>query len=329
MTHQVELGIIGLGHVYDWQAKALDLVGELQVVGGTDAEREKASKLSSGRFFDSVDELLSSNIRAVLVSTPPATHHAIATKALEAGKDVLLEKPATLDQDELSDLYARARSSGRLLVVAFHAAFAGDVRWIVEALETGGLDYHGGLDFARMSFFDPYLTPTGINPAHRALGGSWIDSGINALSVLGSIVTHVTLVEARVTVLPQVSELDVASVVDLAITDRNTGRRGGASIETNWALGINRKTTSLRFVDGTDVLLDHSGQRVVERSSDGSQRTLADFSRAAPRLVTHYVGVFRDFVKRLRQRDDNEEFTRVTHRLLFEARDRAIRFRTA
>jgi len=329
MSNQVELGIVGLGHVYDWQVKAIDLMGELHVVGGTDVDREKASKLSSGRFFDSVDELLSSNIDAVLVSSPPATHHAIATKALEAGKDVLLEKPAALDQDELSDLYARARSTGRLLVVAFHAAFAADVRWVVAALETGELDYHGGLDVVRMSFFDPYLTPTGINPAHRALGGSWIDSGINALSVLASIVTHVTLVEARATVVPQVGELDVASVVDLAIADRNTGRRGVASIETNWALGINRKTTTLRFVDGTAVLLDHSGQRVVERPSDGSQRTLADFSQGPPRLVTHYVGVFQDFVKRLRQREDNEEFTRLTHQLLFEARASAIKFSMA
>lgn len=66
MSHQTELGIVGLGHVYDWQAKALDLVDELHVVGGTDADRQKAPKLSRGQFFDSPDELLASDVSACL-----------------------------------------------------------------------------------------------------------------------------------------------------------------------------------------------------------------------------------------------------------------------
>lgn len=199
----------------------------------------------------------------------------------------------------------------------------------MKGLESGVLDDHGGVDVVRMSFFDPYLTPTGIDPAHAALGGSWIDSGINALSVLVSIVKDPILTEARATIAPQVGALDVASAVDFEFTDRPTGRRGIASIETNWALGINRKMTSLRFVDGTEVLLDHSGQRVLEKSTNGVQRTLADFSQGKERLVTHYVGVFEDFVQRLRRGQDNEDFTRLTHRLLFQARDSTIKYQMA
>ncbi len=325
MRHRTKLGIIGLGHVYDWQAKALELVPGLHVVGGTDTNRDTAQRLVHGRFFDSAQALLAADVQAVLISTPPATHYEIAVQALTAGKDVLIEKPATLDLEKLSDLHALATDAGQLLVVAFHAAFAPDLQWFQKALEAGRFKQHGAIDVVKMSFFDPYITPSGIEPSRMHLGGSWIDSGINALSVLASLVEDAVLMEARATTIPQVSGIDIACAADFAFPTGVTGRRGIATIETNWALGINRKLTSVRFVDGTEVVLDHSGQRVLKRVPGETIQELADCAQGRERLVNHYVGVFEDFIRRLRLRRGNEQLSRVTHRLLFEGRDGAIR----
>jgi predicted dehydrogenase len=63
------------------------------------------------------DEMLSDDaIEAVIVATPPATHHALVKRALEAGKHVLVEKPLAtrlVDGIELADI---ARTSGLMLM---------------------------------------------------------------------------------------------------------------------------------------------------------------------------------------------------------------------
>src|SRR6266852_6316499 len=44
--------------------------------------------------------LVSSEVRGVVIATPAETHYQIARAAIEAGKDVLVEKPLTLDVPE-------------------------------------------------------------------------------------------------------------------------------------------------------------------------------------------------------------------------------------
>ena len=55
--------------------------------------------------WDDLDAMLAlPEIDAVIVATPPRTHHAIVRAALEAGKHVLVEKPLAKTSDEARDL---------------------------------------------------------------------------------------------------------------------------------------------------------------------------------------------------------------------------------
>lgn len=55
---------------------------------------------------------------AVLVVTPPETHHALAAAALRAGKHVLLEKPLATTIEEARDLVSRAAAADRIVMVS-------------------------------------------------------------------------------------------------------------------------------------------------------------------------------------------------------------------
>jgi predicted dehydrogenase len=56
-------------------------------------------------------------IDAVVVATPPETHHGLAASAIRSGKDVLVEKPLTLDPRDAEDLVRLAREHSRVLMV--------------------------------------------------------------------------------------------------------------------------------------------------------------------------------------------------------------------
>jgi len=52
-------------------------------------------------WFDNADNLLANpDVNAVYIATPPSSHLYYALKALEAGKDVYLEKPMVLSEQE-------------------------------------------------------------------------------------------------------------------------------------------------------------------------------------------------------------------------------------
>ena len=80
--------------------------------------------LDAQRSYGDVDEMLAGEksrrdpIDAVGVTTPNDTHYAIAAAALDAGLDVVCDKPVTHDFTEACDLVARTRKKGRLFAIA-------------------------------------------------------------------------------------------------------------------------------------------------------------------------------------------------------------------
>jgi predicted dehydrogenase len=84
------------------------------------------------------------NIRGVVVATPAETHYQMVRHALEAGKDVLVEKPLTLDVSEGERLVSLARERTAILMVGhlleYHPAVL-RLRELIESGEIGDLQY--------------------------------------------------------------------------------------------------------------------------------------------------------------------------------------------
>ena len=80
--------------------------------------------LDPARSYGTVAEMLQAEagradrIDAVAIMTPNDTHYAYAAAALDAGLDVVCDKPVTQDHAQALDLVARTRAAGRLFAVA-------------------------------------------------------------------------------------------------------------------------------------------------------------------------------------------------------------------
>jgi len=57
------------------------------------------------------------DIKGVVIATPAESHHGLASQALDAGKDVFVEKPLALNVADGEDLVQRANQNGAILMV--------------------------------------------------------------------------------------------------------------------------------------------------------------------------------------------------------------------
>lgn len=77
-----------------------------------------AEKYPKTRFYQEFPAVLADpDIRAVALATPAITHYQLARQAMEAGKDVFVEKPLAVEVRQGKELVALAESLGRVLMV--------------------------------------------------------------------------------------------------------------------------------------------------------------------------------------------------------------------
>lgn len=316
------VAIVGLGHVAVHQAAALEQSEVFNLVAVCDANPERLGSLGPGKqAYSEIGELLSrADLDVVIVATPNRLHVEHGIQVLEAGKWLVMEKPVAEASSEFSKL-ERARDIHRgRCSVALHAAFGQEVEWFCRQESVGGLELDD-LESFFGQFYDPYLEQGRVQTRALSLGGSWTDSGINALSVVCRLMApeQLHIRDSRMTRVAGSDCREVQGTVDFRFP-LGAGW-GSGSIDTNWTLGRDRKVTTLCF-RGSDqrVVLDHSAQEVIMQSG-GQDRVLFSCENDLPRLTNHYLGVFGDLARQLEEGKDNFEYARTLHQLLYQAEE--------
>lgn len=117
---QHKLAIVGLGGMGSWHVNRLEEMGNPVVAGIWDI-RECRREYARGRglhVYESLEDLLAdAEVEVVLVATPNDVHKPIAIQALQAGKNVICEKPVTLSVADLEEMKAAAEKAGKFLTV--------------------------------------------------------------------------------------------------------------------------------------------------------------------------------------------------------------------
>lgn len=116
----VKAGIIGFGYMGHFHLKRSLEVEGIEVIATYDISEEKMQEAKSEGLliFDTVDELLClKELSLIIICTPNNFHKFYAIKALEAGKNVLCEKPATMNAEEAKEIVACADRNGKFFTV--------------------------------------------------------------------------------------------------------------------------------------------------------------------------------------------------------------------
>jgi scyllo-inositol 2-dehydrogenase (NADP+) len=124
---------MGKGHLEWMQAAGIVPTAACDV----DAARVEVAKTDFPGIhtYTSVEELLRDNdVNLVTLITPHNTHAPLAIQCLDAGKNVICEKPMCLTAQEATDMIAAAKRSGVMLSVFHNRRHDGDFLALKEAI---------------------------------------------------------------------------------------------------------------------------------------------------------------------------------------------------
>jgi len=318
----LNVGIIGLGHVAKHQISAIQMSGEFELIAGCDSDPAHLNLLgSSVDAHKDIDEMLERpDLDVVIVATPNNLHVEHGIRVIEAGKWLVMEKPLAETQENFDLLMESRNKRAGHCTVALHAAYGVEVEWFHSELMSGGLDLNR-LDAFCSQFYDPYFENGILRKGALSLGGSWMDSGVNALSVICKFIDPKNLVisDSRMMRTRESQCFELRGTVDFDVSDPFLHGRG--SIDTNWTIGLDTKTTSFEISESSrKLILEHSAQAVI-LSDRGHEQVLFSCENNLPRLTNHYIGVLEDLAQQVRSGKDNMAYCQELHEILYQAED--------
>ncbi|MBJ7579415.1 Gfo/Idh/MocA family oxidoreductase [Devosia sp. MC532] len=192
----------------------------------------------------------------VSICTPPGVRHTLVREALDAGKDVMMEKPPTTTISELDDLIAHAKRLDRVLFQTWHSQYNAAVD------RTKALLAEQGVKSVRIDWRES------VRKWHP--GQDWVwepggfgvcDPGINAFSIFTKIMPFPVFVESANLTFPA----NKMTPVDVEIGFKSgQAHKPALSAGFNW-LEESGEIWTVHIVTGTgnDIKLEGGGRRLI------------------------------------------------------------------
>lgn len=121
----MKLGIIGAGMIAQ---EVLTFIGEIEnievvAIAATPRSAEKLRDLTEqygiSKYYTAYEELLANpEIEVVYVALPNNLHYEVMDKALDAGKDIICEKPFTANVNQALKIFKKAEAKGKIILEA-------------------------------------------------------------------------------------------------------------------------------------------------------------------------------------------------------------------
>src|SRR6056297_2087695 len=306
MTHanDVAVGIVGLGGIGNHHATKLvergaNLVGGMDI--DADARRRFHEEFGVHGYEDESD--LYAVCDAVLITTPNRFHEEYAVSALEAGLDVLLEKPLAHNVESAERIAAAARDAEGFCMVGFNNRFAEPVQVIKGYQNEGrfGETTHVEANYVRRRGVPgrgSWFTSSDV-----AGGGALIDIGVHAIDLALYFLDHPEVVEVSGETRSEFGGRDDYAYVHMWGDD--VGPEGfdvddsasafirteeGQTISLDIAWATNRPTNDAFILQGTEAgaTFDRSSHELtVSEESTAAQDHLTDAEIETRATDTH------------------------------------------
>jgi predicted dehydrogenase len=121
----IRVGVVGIGHLGNYHLQKYQQLPNSKIVGVVDVIEERARKAAETYGCEALFDHrgLIGAVDAVSIAAPTQAHHRVAKDLLEAGIDVLLEKPIAATLKEAEDLIETAEKGKLVFQIGFIERF--------------------------------------------------------------------------------------------------------------------------------------------------------------------------------------------------------------
>lgn len=136
------IAVVGCGYWGKNLVRNFHELGSLHAICEIDEDKLKSFKEKYPNIIaynDYYALLKDSNVEAIVISTPAASHYNLAKEALLADKDVLVEKPISLDYNDGEELVSISKEKKRILMVGHLLEYHPAVIKLKELINSGEL----------------------------------------------------------------------------------------------------------------------------------------------------------------------------------------------
>ena len=184
---KVKVGIIGTGSISNFHLQAYQKLDNVEVVAVCDLNKERVENYAKkykikNVFIDYHEMFKMKDLDAVSVTTWNSGHASISMAALEAGKNVLCEKPLAMNAQEAEKMVETAKKTGKLLMVGFVRRFGENTRLLKKSVENEEL---GTIYYAKTGVIRRWGNPGGWFADKKCSGGGpVIDLGVHVIDLV-------------------------------------------------------------------------------------------------------------------------------------------------
>ena len=177
-----KVGIIGLGTITEYYLEGIKNSNTLELTAVCDTLINSVSKKYYEEYpfyLDYKEMIIKEGLDYIIISTPPKSHFEIAKYALENNVNVIVEKPATTNLKDLQYLMDLANQQNLIFEVMYHWQNGSEV------IKFNEIYNKEEIKEIHTTVLDPYSSDEkNIDEAKVKLLGTWIDSGVNILSMI-------------------------------------------------------------------------------------------------------------------------------------------------
>lgn len=157
---ELKFGVIGTGMISGMFAEAVREVDGASITAVLSRKAETGNDYVNKFFFDdpekpevvtAIDDLFLADVNAIYIASPNKYHAEHSIRSMQAGYDVLCEKPIASNKKEYDDMTAVSEKTGKVLLEAMRPAFDPAYDAIVKNLPEIGRIRHATFEYCQYS----------------------------------------------------------------------------------------------------------------------------------------------------------------------------------
>ena len=258
--------VFGCGTISDVHARAILEIENAHFVGAADIVHSRAAAFAEkygGVAFSDYSELLASDeVDAVCICTPSGTHADLAIEALQAGKNVVLEKPMAINVHDCDRIIEACRKTNRRLTVISQMRERPDIIRAKDIIDSGKL---GKIVLCnlQMKYYRPEEYYRGSWRGTKAMdgGGALMNQGIHGIDIMSYLLGEIKEESCQSLVRTSLHDIEVEDTA-VAICEFKRGALGMISATTSVYPGFSR-VIEVCGSRGSIIIRDGQMERLV------------------------------------------------------------------